>query len=143
MCTLASKFIYKPLAKTKSADFFYDHSIRMKNPERTIKLYFSSIYEDGYFIEAIYSTLVEYDGFFTEGHYWYYPDMNSPYQADRFEGVCFSVGFSNPEEKIYISERESFEHAKKACERFWQLHPEHKEFLTEIINNWKPLNPEQ
>ena len=141
MCILASKFIYKPLAKTEFADFFYKHPYYMNEPERTIKLYFSAIYEDGYFIEAIYSTLVEYDGFSTEGNFWYYPDMNSPYPSDRFEGVCFANG--SLECAFYVSERESFEHAKKACERFWELHPDHKEFLSEIINNWKPLNPEQ
>ena len=140
MCIQRSDFLYKPLAQTTSATFFYPNLNLIKNPEKTIKLYFSIIYEYGYFITAIYSTLVEYDGFSTEGCYWYYPDMNSPFPEDKFEGVYFSVGFNDPEQTVYVSEQISFKYAREACEHFWGLHPEHKDFLSGIINKWKPLN---
>lgn len=85
---------------------------------------------------------MEYDGCGEEGCYWYYPDMNSPYPEDRFDGVYFAVGFNDPSSTVYVSEQVCFEYAKHACERFMEIHPEleYRNFLTNIINNWKPLN---
>ena len=52
--------------------------------------------------------------------------------------VCFAIGFNNPNWTVYVSEETSFEYAKKACERFLEIHPEHEAFLKEILRNWKP-----
>jgi len=59
-----------------------------------------------------------------------------------FDGVYFAVGFNDPSSTVYVSEQVCFEYAKHACERFMEIHPEleYRKFLTDIINNWKPLN---
>lgn len=133
----------EPINGTQFMSYFYNtKDILNSNPESTIKRCFNILYHDGLFLKAIYSNLVEYDGCGEEGCYWYYPDMNSPYPEDRFDGVYFAVGFNDPSSTVYVSEQVCFEYAKHACERFMEIHPEleYRKFLTDIINNWKPLN---
>ncbi len=124
---------------TQFFNYFYS-SIPSKNPEHTILQCFNILYHDGVLLKVIYSNLVEYEGGGVEGCCWDYPDMNSPFPEDRFEGVRFEIGFNDPNSTVYVSEQVSFEYAKMACERFLEIHPEHREFLTNIIDNWKPLN---
>lgn len=128
-----------------STGYFIDYLFNntgSKNPSMTIKECFNSIYDKGDFLEAIYSNLVEYDGYATDGCYWYYPDMDSPFPEDRFEGVYFAVSYNDPDLTVYVSEEESFQYAKEACLRFLEIHPEEKyrSFLMNILDNWKPLN---
>lgn len=134
-------FEYKPI-KSNCMDFFYKtNEFSNENPERTIMRCFSILYNDGMFLEAVYSILVEYEGAGVEGCSWDYPDLDSPYPSDHFEGVRFEIGFDDPSNIVYVSEQMSFNYAKKACERFLEIHPEHKNFLKNIIDSWKPLKP--
>lgn len=140
MCT-QDNFCYKP-KNSHNLYYFYDwrHCI-VEDLDLTIQGCFSILYADGVFLESIYAILVDYDSAGVEGCWWYYPDLNSPYPDDVFDGVCFEIGFDSPDTKVYVSEQFSFNYAKKACERFLEIHPEYKGFLTEIIDNWKPLKP--
>lgn len=121
-------------------DYLYPQAEKLDNPEKTIKYCFNVLYHDGYFLEVLYWNLVEYDSFTEDGCYWYYPDMNSPFDSDRFEGVKFAVGFDDPDYTVYVSEEIMFKYAKEASLRFLEIHPEHTEFVMNILNNWKPLN---
>lgn len=122
-------------------DYLFNNTGNEK-PEKIIRCCFNLIYHNGHFLEAIYSNLVEYDGYASDGCYWYYPDMESPFEEDRFEGVRFAMVSSDPDDSIYVTEEESFQYAKEACLRFLEIHPEEKyrSFLMNIIDNWKPLN---
>ena len=113
----------------------------MDNPDRTIKLCFSIFYNDGVFLKAIYYILAKHDTFFVEGTYCFYPDFNSPDPRDHFLGIEFASGFDDPEWTVYVPEKVCFAYAKKACERFLELHPEQKyrDFLNQILDNWQPL----
>lgn len=134
-----SKFNYCP-RELENFYFFYDiDSINKDKPNRVIKEYFSTLYKSKVFLESIYNVLVNYESAAVEGCYWYYPDLSSRYPDDNFEGVCFEIGFNYPDMKVYVSEQVSFDYAKKACERFSKLHPEHRDFLASIIDNWKPF----
>lgn len=142
MC-IQNKYYYVPQKREKEGEtsfmnYLYKSVKNLNNPERTIKRCMSILYHDGYFLEAVYSNLVEYDGFSEDGCYWYYSDMNSPFESDRFEGVKFAVGFDDPDYTVYVSEQVCFNYTKEACLRFLEIHPEHTEFVMNILNNWKP-----
>lgn len=137
---MSSNFYYKP-KNSHNLYYFYDwrHCI-VKGLDLTIQGCFSILYADGVFLESIFAILVDYDSAGVEGCWWYYPDLTSPYPDDVFYGVCFEIGFDSLDTKVYVKEQVSFDYAKKACKRFIELHPEHEDFLTNIIDNWKPLN---
>ncbi len=88
---------------------------------------------------AVKKVLQDYGEFSTDGCYWYYPDLNSPFDEDHFDGVKFAVGFNDPNYTVYVSEAICFKYAKQACEKFSEFHPEFKEYLEILIKNWKPL----
>jgi len=139
--SIQDDFYYKP---NHSDDLYFFYDWRLCSGEKlnqTINGCFSIFYADGIFLESIHTVLSEYDSTGVEGCYWYYPDINSPYPEDVFDGVCFEIGFDDPNTKFYVTEQVSFDYARKACERFLEIHPEHSEFLTNILENWQPLNP--
>ena len=124
------------------SNFFYGGTGSLDEPEFSIKSYFNIVYYEGDFLKAIYSVLVEKDGFCEEGADCYYPDMNSPFPEDHFEGVRFEIGgLCDPRYQVHVSEEICFMYFKKACERFLELHPEkeYAEFIYDILNNWEPL----
>ena len=133
MCTQNETFHYNPI-KSNTFSYFYDVKCSEKNPSRTIRQCFSVFYNDGLFLKAIYALLVHHDSIGEEGCYWYYTD---PDEA-KLGKVCFAIGFNNPNWTVYVSEETSFEYAKKACERFLEIHPEHEAFLKGILRDWKP-----
>ncbi|WP_201599133.1 ribonuclease toxin immunity protein CdiI [Psychrobacter vallis] len=141
MSTHNSKLHYCPKEPENYYYFYNLQEIHENKPSGVIKECFSTLYKSSVFLESIYDVLVNYDNAGVEGCYWYYPDPNSPYVDDVFEGVCFEIGFNDPDMKVYVSEEVSFDYAKKACQRFLEIHPEYNEFLTNIIENWQPLNP--
>ncbi|EEV88189.1 hypothetical protein HMPREF0198_1701 [Cardiobacterium hominis ATCC 15826] len=146
MYTQDNDFFYIPKDRHEKSSFmnyFYnDVNKYTPNPQKTIKRLFSIVYHDGYFLEAVYSILVEYETFSGDGICWSYPDLNSPFPEDHFDGIVFSIGFDDPDYTVYVSEQTCFEYTKLACERFMKIHPEKKyqTFLMNIINNWRPLN---
>ena len=136
MYTQNETFHYKPI-KSDTFSYFYDVKCSEKNPSRTIRQCFSVFYNDGLFLKAIYALLVQHESIGEEGCYWYYTDPDDPDEA-KLGKVCFAIGFNNPNWTVYVSEEISFEYAKKACERFLEIHPEHEAFLKGILRDWKP-----
>lgn len=123
--------------------FFYDWRFKItigNRQSQIIKGCFSTFYADGIFLEAIVNVLLQYEEAGVEGCWWYYPDLESAYPEDVFEGVCFELGFADPANRIYVTEQENFEYTKLACQRFVEIHPEHKRLITIILDNWMPLN---
>ena len=121
---------YNP-TKSDTFSFFYSVNHFMDNPDRTLK--------------AIYYILAKHDTFFVEGTYCFYPDFNSPDPRDHFLGIEFASGFDDPEWTVYVPEKVCFAYAKKACERFLELHPEQKyrDFLNQILDNWQPIGVDE
>ena len=81
------------------------------------------------------------DNVYYEGAACYYPDMNSPFPEDHFEGVRFEIGgLCDPRYQIHVSEEICFMYFKKACKRFLELHPEkqYANFINCILNDWVP-----
>ena len=87
----------------------------------------------------------EYDSFSDDGCFGYYPKRDSPYPNDHFEEglVCFAIGLDDNESRVFLTERQFFRYAKQACLRFVELHPEHRDFVMNIVDNWKPKYPDK
>ncbi|MBQ4796989.1 ribonuclease toxin immunity protein CdiI, partial [Pectobacterium versatile] len=62
------------------------------DPHWIIKAYFDRMYNDGYFGKAI-SYILHKDSFHVDGAYCSFPDMNSYYEEEHFEGVEFAYGY--------------------------------------------------
>jgi hypothetical protein len=87
-----------------------------------IKAYFDRMYNDGRFIEAV-EYLVKGWGFSTDGAYCSFPDMNSYFEEDHFEGVRFSSGYILEEDvSIIVSDEVFCEYLKLACDKYLRLH---------------------
>ena len=143
MFTLSNIPDYIPKGKDSESplNFFYGATGKLEEPECSIKSYINIIYYSGYFLRAIFGILVEKDGFCEEGADCYYPDHNSPFPEDHFEGIRFEIGgLCDPMYQVYVSEEKGFMYFKQACMHFLELHPEdiYKTFLLEILDNWKP-----
>lgn len=92
--------------------------------ERIITTYFDLMYEDGYFLKAI-GYLVERTSFHVDGAYCNFPDMNSCYEEEHFDGVEFAYGYPPEEDDtITVSEEVCFNYVRLACKKYLQLHPE-------------------
>ncbi|MGT3350070.1 ribonuclease toxin immunity protein CdiI [Yersinia enterocolitica] len=89
-----------------------------------LKGYFDRMYNDGYFLKAI-GYLVERTSFHVDGAYCNFPDMNSCYEEEHFDGVEFAYGYPPEEDDtITVSEEVCFNYVRLACEKYLQLHPE-------------------
>ncbi|WP_108097479.1 ribonuclease toxin immunity protein CdiI [Pseudomonas sp. GV071] len=94
------------------------------DPYRIVKGYFDRMYNDGCFLEAI-GYIVKKWGFSTDGACCNFPDMNSPFDEEHFDGVEFSYGFSlSTENTIIISDAVLSECIRLACEKYLRRHPE-------------------
>ncbi|MBS0057799.1 ribonuclease toxin immunity protein CdiI [Yersinia sp. Marseille-Q3913] len=98
----------------------YDES----EPYWVIKGYFDRMYNDDVFLDAV-SSLVKKIGFNCDGAYCNFPDMDSYYEEEHFDGVEFAYGYPPEEDDtVIVSEDVCFEYVRLACEKYLQLHPE-------------------
>ncbi|WP_145594372.1 ribonuclease toxin immunity protein CdiI [Yersinia aleksiciae] len=98
----------------------YDES----DPYWVVKGYFDRMYNDDVFLDAV-SSLVTKMGFSCDGAYCNFPDMDSYYDEDHFDGVEFAYGYPPEEDDtVIVSEETCFEYVRLACEKYLQLHPE-------------------
>nr|WP_205562439.1 ribonuclease toxin immunity protein CdiI [Pectobacterium aquaticum] len=108
------------------------------DPYWVIKAYFDTMYGDGYFKKSV-SYILERDSFHVDGAYCNFPDMNSCYEEEHFEGVEFAIGYPPTEEDtVIVSEEICYQYVRLACERYVKLHPEDAEkikFLLDTISN--------
>ncbi|CNC40229.1 Uncharacterised protein [Yersinia frederiksenii] len=102
----------------------FELSDNNSNVDSVIKTYFNIMYSDEYFLDAIYH-IVRKAGFSTDGAYCNFPDINSYYEEEHFEGVEFACGYPPEEDDtIIVSEKICFSYVRLACEKYLQLHPE-------------------
>ena len=89
-----------------------------------LKGYFDRMYNDDVFLDAI-NNLTKKIGFSCDGAYCNFPDMDSCYEEEHFDGVEFAYGYSPEEDDtITVSEEVCFNYVRLACEKYLQLHPE-------------------
>lgn len=103
------------------------------DPYWILESYFDRMYNDGDFLKAI-SLLTQRGALNTDGAYCHFPDMNSFYEEEHFEGVEFAYGYPPEEEDtIIVSEETCFQYVRQACEKYLQLHPEDTEKVKALI----------
>lgn len=96
-----------------------------------VKAYFDSIYDSGNFLEAIEKLLFGI-GFSIDGAYCSFPNNNSYYAEDHFEGVKFNYGYIEDEEVI-IDKEVFYEYIKESCLRYVEKHPNNKFQISSYI----------
>lgn len=100
-----------------------------------VKAYFDRMYNDNYFIEAV-GYIVKRWGFSTDGAYCNFPDLNSPFDEDHFEGVEFAYGYPpNEEDTVVVSESVCSDYIRVACEKYLQRHSEDAAKLKSILDD--------
>jgi hypothetical protein len=97
----------------------YDQSDRLW----VLKAYFDIMYSDGNFIAAVKNICRKW-GYSTDGAYCRFPDLNSFFQEDHFEGVEFAYGIPPDEITVYVDERTCLDFVGEACEIYISRHPE-------------------
>lgn len=97
----------------------YDQSDRLW----VLKAYFDIMYSDGNFIEAVKNISRRW-GYCTDGAYCGFPDLNSFFQENHFEGVEFAYGIPPDEITIYVDESTCLGSVEEACEIYISKHPE-------------------
>jgi len=102
-------------------------------PHWILEAYFDRMYGDGYFIKSI-EYIITRDSFHLDGVYCSFPDMDSYYGEEHFEGVEFAYGYP-PEENdtIIVSEKTSYKYVRLACEKYLQRHPEDTKKVNELL----------
>jgi len=98
-----------------------------------VKGYFDRMYDDGNFIRSI-GYIVKRCGFSTDGAYCNFPDMDSPFEEEHFEGVEFAYGYPPADdETVVISEEACADFIRMACEKYLQRHPKEAAKIKEIL----------
>lgn len=104
---------------------------------KIVKNCFNVLYEDGLLLKGFYQILFNYGEVAEEGCAWYYVDEDEE-NFDKNHCVCFNSGFFESEVTVFLTEEENFQFSKLACERFYEIHPEWKDLLQKIVNDWTP-----
>ena len=137
---------YKKYNKESGYDFhIIDYKSRDGFAVDTFVNYLNIVYNDGCFLKFLQALMEQYGDFSYEGCYGYYPNNNSPYAEEHFEEglICFAICFDDDKHRAFLTERQFFRYAKEACLRFVELHPEHRDFVMNIVDNWKPKYPDK
>jgi len=100
-----------------------------------VKGYFDRMYGDGAFIKSI-GCIVRKNGFSTDGAYCNFPDMESPFEEDHFDGVEFAYGYPpTDDETVVISEEACATFVRMVCDKYLQRHPEDAEKVKELLDS--------
>ncbi|WP_235577532.1 ribonuclease toxin immunity protein CdiI [Pseudomonas aeruginosa] len=74
-------------------------------------------------------------GFSTDGAYCNFPDKNSLFEEEHFEGGEFAYGYPPKDEDVVIvSEAVCSEYIRLACEKYLQPHPEDSVKVRSILD---------
>lgn len=92
------------------------------------KTFFNLIHEDGYFLDVV-CTISKKHGFVINDIGCMFPDLNSYYDEDHFEGVEFFLG----DQTLIVEEAVFFQLLKSACNNYIHIHPEHKDIIAENV----------
>lgn len=104
------------------------------DPFWIVKAYFDRMYNDDYFIEAV-GYIVKRWGFSTDGAYCNFPDENSSYDEERFEGVQFAYGYPpKDEDTVVVSESVCSEYLRLACEKYLERNPKDAAKVKELLD---------
>ncbi|VEG12513.1 ribonuclease toxin immunity protein CdiI [Moraxella cuniculi] len=92
----------------------------------TAKLFFNLVYQDNYFLTVI-DYLIDRHGFVSDDIGCVFPDPDSYYEEDHFDGVRFFIGG----QELTVSDDEFKNLLYEACEKYNKIHPNYNFFGTE------------
>lgn len=109
----------------------YDRS----SSEWVVHNYFDWIYDSGYFVEMV-SHVAKKWGFTTDDVGCRFPDMDSYFEEDHFEGVelIAAMGAPDPDEVI-VSEEVFWGYLRDACSKYVDRHPEDRDVMVRLLDN--------
>lgn len=81
------------------------------------KCYFDRMNELGAFVKAV-DYISRGCGYGFDGAYCAFPDADSFYEEDRFDGVRFMYGYGSDAETLFLSEVECFALMESACKSY-------------------------
>lgn len=103
------------------------------DPYWVLKSYFDLMVVDGYFLKSV-NYLLSKDSFHVDGAYCSFPDLNSCYAEEHFEGVEFAYGYPTEEDDtVIVSEEICYQYVRLACEKYIKLHPEDTEKVSDLL----------
>ena len=92
-------------------------------PDWVIKRFFDDMYDDGRFIEVV-SYLSRRWGYVNDDVACHFPDMNSYFEEEHFEGVQFILCLPTPDPyEVIVSDEEFAVWLRMACDRYLAQHP--------------------
>ncbi|MBS9431563.1 ribonuclease toxin immunity protein CdiI [Photorhabdus hainanensis] len=101
--------------------------------EENVTAYFDIMYNDNLFLKAI-ENIVQKNSFVIDGAYCNFPDMDSYYGEEHFEGVEFACGYPPEDDDISIvSEEICNKYVRLACEKYLYRHPEDKDKINALL----------
>ncbi|MBK4717113.1 MULTISPECIES: ribonuclease toxin immunity protein CdiI [Tenebrionibacter/Tenebrionicola group] len=107
----------------------YDKS----NPYWVLESYFDRMFIEGCFLKSV-NYILHKDSFHVDGAYCSFPDLNSCYDEEHFEGVEFAYGYPPEEEDtIIVSEKVCYEYVHLACEKYLKLQPGDTEKVNSLL----------
>ncbi len=104
-----------------------------RDPQWVAKAYFDRIYELGIFVR-VGGQLSSGNGYGVDGAYCAFPDPDSFYEEDRFEGVRFIYGQGDGAETLFLSGAEFFALMEAACKSYVESAGEGGVELIKIIS---------
>lgn len=93
------------------------------DPEWIIRSYMDWIYDSGYFVEMV-SNVVKRCSFTTDDVACRFPDKDSYFEEDHFEGVEVIVALGAPDpDEIIVPESVFWTYLRMACKKYLDKHP--------------------
>lgn len=106
-----------------------------QDPHWVVMGYFDSIYSRGYLLESI-ALIVKRWGFCADGAYCSFPDRNSLFEEEHFDGVEFAYGYPPTDETtIVVSETTCSEYVRLACQKYLQRHPDDRKEVETLLEH--------
>jgi len=106
-----------------------------KNPYWILESFFDRMHGEGYFIKTIIY-IIGRNSFHLDGAYCSFPDLNSCYEEDHFEGIEYAYGYPPENDStIIVSENICSKYIKIACAKYLNLHPEDSAEIQVILQN--------
>ncbi|MFV3329996.1 ribonuclease toxin immunity protein CdiI [Pseudomonas sp. NY15437] len=94
------------------------------DPYWAVKGYFDRIFHDGNFITSL-ELLVRKWGFSTDGACCNFPELDSLFEEEHFDGVEFAYGYpTRAEDTVVVSEADCSKYIRLACKKYVNLHPQ-------------------
>jgi len=111
----------------------FEERLDTSNPAWIVKRYFDEVYDSGHFVHVV-SLLAKRWGYITDDVACHFPDHDSFFEEDRFEGVQFIVALPLPQpDEVVASDAEFVAWLQESCRRYLLKHPSDEAEISEAL----------